>query len=546
MERTKLFINAEVITVDEKDRIVEAVAVQGNKIMAVGSNEEILKLKDISSKVIDLKGKTLIPGFIDSHLHISIYGSNCISISCKDKDMKSIQDLLQAVKDRAIQTPKGQWIRAWGYNEDNFLEKRFPTKEELDHITTDHPIMITRTCSHISMVNSLALEIANIDRSTPDPAGGKIVRTEMGEPSGLLIENAHMRMFDIAAFSEEELSQAHEIASRHFTEKGITSIHDATGYGMDNLRLLQSDSERGIIKQRVYAMVGALNDSRSVVEHMTETGIYSGLGDEKFKIGPVKLFLDGSSSGPTVWTRAPYSSDPDNYGIHYFSQEEVDRLLIPAHKKGWQITAHAQGDAAIDMFLNTVEKANRLFPRKDARHRIEHAGIAAPDLIERMKELKVVPVPNPAFLYEYGDGYVQNYGGRASWMYPMGDYQNAGIPAAMASDSPVTDFNPMRGIHSAMVRKSNSGQVIGERNRVSLLQAIRMYTYNGAYASFEEDKKGSIEAGKLADLVLLDRSLLRANVEEIPEVKVEWTMIDGEIVFTKSNGENFTDFILGY
>lgn len=532
-----LYINGEVITVNEKDQIVEAVAVKGNKIVAVGSNEDILRLKDKNSEIIDLKGNTLVPGFIDSHLHISIYGSNCVSISCKDKNMRTIQDLLQAIKVKARQTPKGHWIRAWGYNEDNFSDKRFPTKEELDDVTTDHPIIITRTCAHISVVNSPALRIGNIDRNTPDPIGGKIERTETGEPSGLLLENAHMKMFNISAFSEEELSEAHKIASQHFSEKGITSVHDATGYGLDNLRVLQSDSKKGLIKQRVYAMIGALNESENVVEHMVKAGIFTGLGDEKFKIGPVKLFLDGSSSGPTVWTREPYTSDSNNYGIHYFSQEEVDELLIPAHKKGWQITAHAQGDAAIDMLLNTIEKANRLFPRKDARHRIEHAGIAAPDLINRMKKLNVIPIPNPAFLYEYGDGYIKNYGDRANYMYPMGDYQNFGVPAAIASDSPVTDFNPMRGIHSAMMRKSKSGQILGKDKRVSLLQSVRMYTLNGAYASFEEDKKGSIEPGKLADLVLLDRSLLSASIDELPEVEVEWTMIDGEIVYSNTKAE---------
>ncbi|HZG71843.1 MAG TPA: amidohydrolase, partial [Chondromyces sp.] len=397
-----------------------------------------------------------------------------------------------------------------------------------------HPIMIIRACGHISAVNGYALQLGNIDHNTPDPSGGKIGRNLSGQLTGVLYENAHMHMFDIAAYTEDEIEEAHKIASRHFAKKGITSIHDATGYGARNLRLLQHSVQNQSIKQRVYAMVGALSNAHEVVKTITETGVYTGLGNDRYKIGPVKLFLDGSSSGPTVWTREPYTSDPENYGIHYYSQEEVDELFIPAHKKGWQITAHAQGDAAIDMLLNTIEKANELYPRPDTRHRIEHAGIATLDLIKRMKDQNVVPTPNPAFHYEYGDGYLKNYGERAHQMFPLGDYLRAGVKAAISSDCPVTDFSPLRGIHTALKRQTKSGDIIGENQRISLLDAIRMYTINGAYASFDEDKKGSIEEGKLADLILLDRSLLSCETDELLNTEVEWTMIDGEFVYEKT------------
>lgn len=537
MKKHYLFINGEVITVNDNNEVAEAVAIKENKIIAVGSNEEILKLNDEQSEVLDLNGKTLVPGFIDSHLHITVYGTNRLSISCKSESIQSIDDLLQEIEMKANQTPKGHWIRAWGYNENNIKDKRFPTKEELDNITTEHSIIIGRICGHMSVVNSYALDMAKIDKNTPDPTGGKIDRNNIGELTGLLIENAHMKMFTMAAFSEKELSEAHQLASDDFLKKGITSIHDATGYGLDNHRILQHHSKSNVIKQRVYTMVGALNDAQQIVKHMVDAGITTGLGDTKFRIGPVKLFLDGSSSGPTIWTREPYTSDPNNYGIHYFTQEKVDNLFIPAHKKGWQITAHAQGDAAINMLLNTIEKANQLYPREDTRHRIEHAGVATPDLIERMKEQGVIPIANPAFFYEYGDGYMKNYGERVNQMYPMGDYQKAGIPATIASDCPVTDFNPMRGIHGAMTRKSSSNQVMDEEKCVSLLEAIRMYTLNGAYASFEEKEKGSIEEGKLADLVLLDRSIINTAVDDLPDVQVEWTMIDGEVVYKRTQVE---------
>lgn len=533
MTEQLLFINGEVISVNKNNEIKEAVAVKDNKIIKLGNTNEILQLQDGDSEVFDLNGCTLMPGFIDSHLHITMFGTNQLSISCKDEKIKSIDDLLQELKERAANTPTGEWVRASGFNEQQIQDKRFPTKEELDSVTSEHPILIGRTCNHMSVVNSYALKLANVDNDTTDPDGGKYERRENGELTGLLIENAHMNMFSIASFTEEEMEQAHRIASQKFLEKGITSIHEATGYGFDNIRALQDHSNKGIIGQRVYAMIGALNGSEEIVKHMVKSGIFTGLGDNKFKIGPVKLFLDGSSSGPTIWTREPYTSDSNNHGVHYFEQDEIDELFIPAHQKGWQITAHAQGDAAIDMLLNTIEKANHLYPRPNTRHRIEHAGIAAPDLIKRMKEQNVIPIPNPAFHYEFGDGYLDNYGERTAYMYPLKDYLTEDIPAAIASDCPVTDFSPMRGIHTAIKRKSQSRQTVGENQSISLLEAIRMYTINGAFASFEEQLKGSIEPGKLADMIFFDRSLMNAETDELLEAQVEWTMIDGDFVYIK-------------
>lgn len=530
MEKQYLLINGEVITVNTTNDVVEAIAIKGEKIIAVGSTEEILRLKDDHTETVDLDGRTLMPGLIDAHLHISSYGTNHLSVSCKADHIVSIEDLLVDLKKQIEKTPKGKWIRAWGYHEKKVTEQRYPTKEELDSVSTEHPIIVVRACGHISVVNSLALELAGIDNDIPDPEGGIYERDENGVLTGVLIESANMKMRELSAFTDDELDQAHKIASDHLLEKGITSIHDATGQGAMGLRALQRASEKGIIKQRVYTMVGRDLDWG---RHLISSGIYTGLGDDKFKIGPLKLFLDGSSSGPTVWTREPYTSDPDNYGVYYYDQETVDALFIEAHRQGWQITAHAQGDAAIDMLLNTIEKANKIYPRPDSRHRIEHAGIATPDLVKRMKEQNVVPTPNPAFLYEYGDGYIVNYGDRAYQMFPLKDYMNEGVTAAITSDSPVTDFSPMRGMHSAITRTSQSGQVVGEHQRISIIEAIRMYTINAAYASFEERIKGSLEVGKLADLVILDRSLLKTKVDDLIDVKVDCTIIGGQVEYQR-------------
>lgn len=278
---------------------------------------------------------------------------------------------------------------------------------------------------------------------------------------------------------------------------------------------------------------GSLNDSRDFTEKILASGVLTGTGDEKFKLGPVKLFTDGSSTGPTIATRKGYTSDPENNGILYYSEEEIYNVLGLAHKLGYQITVHAQGDKAIEMYLNVVERALNEAPRKDHRHRIEHAGISTPDLQQRIKELGMIPIPNPPFHYEFGESYINNYGERVNYMYPARDFIDKGIIAAAGSDSPITDYNPLLGIHTAVNRKTSNGVPVGESQAVEILEAIRMYTYNGANASFEENIKGSIEPGKLADLVILSDSILHVEKSNIKDLQVDVTMIDGKVVYNR-------------
>ncbi|AXN41469.1 amidohydrolase [Peribacillus butanolivorans] len=535
MQADIVFINGEVITVDQKNKVVEAVAVKGDRISAVGSNREVKDFIGEETKVIDLQGKTLLPGFIDAHIHLILHGVNQLAVSCKDEHIKSIEDLLNDLKEKASTIPKGEWIRAWGFNETVVKEKRYPTIAELDAISVEHPIIVSRTCSHISVVNSKALEIAKINENSENPTGGIIEKDKTGRFTGRLIETANMIMTEIAGYTESELMKAVKIASEHFVAAGITSIHEAGAYGPESFRLLQQAVKSKDIRVRIYAMIGSLNNSHEFVNKMVEAGVVTGTGDERFKIGPAKLFTDGSSTGPTIATRETYSSDPDNFGILYYSEEEIYQVLGQAHKKGYQITVHAQGDRAIEMYLNCVEKALEESPRKDHRHRIEHAGISSPDLQERMKNLELIPIPNPPFPYEFGDIYIQHYGNRVNHMYAVRDFIDNGIIAAGGSDAPVTDYNPLLGIHVAVNRRSQSGSEIGVAQSISVMEAIKLYTWNGAYASFEEDIKGSIEVGKLADFVVLTDSILKVNPLHIKDLQVESTIIDGEILYHRES-----------
>lgn len=528
-----VLINGEVITVDQENSVVEAVAIKGNRIAAVGSNQVIKSLIGEETDVIDLHGKTLLPGFIDSHIHLILYGTNQLAVSCKAKHIDSIEALLKDLKKKAEETPEGEWVRAWGFNETVVKEKRYPTIDELDAVSKVHPIIVTRTCSHISVVNSKALEMAQIHVNTPDPNGGIIEKNQEGKLTGRLIETAHMVMNEVATYTESELKKAVKIASDHFIASGITSIHEAGGNGPESYRLLQQAVKNKDIRVRIYAMIGALNNSHQFVTKMVQAGVLTGTGDERFKVGPAKLFTDGSSTGPTIATRKPYTSDPTHFGILYYSEEEIYQVLGEAHKKGYQITVHAQGDKAIEMYLNCVERALEESPRKNHRHRIEHAGISSPDLQKRMKKLEMIPIPNPPFPYEFGEIYVEHYGERVNHMYAVRDFIDTGIMAAAGSDAPITDFNPLLGIHVAVNRKSQFGKEIGKNQSISVMEAIKLYTWNGAYASFEEEIKGSIEVGKLADLVILNDSILRVNPSQIKDLNVETTIIDGEIVFQR-------------
>lgn len=530
-----IFINGEVITVDGNKSVQEAVAVKDNQIVGVGKTVEMNGWIGEGTRVIDLDGKSLLPGFIDAHLHLTIFGTNLLGINCQDPHIQSLQDLYTELKKKVDQTPVGEWVRVTGFNEHTMMEGRFPSKQELDAISTQHPIVIIRVCNHTSIANSRALESVGFTKESKDPEGGKIERNSNGELTGKVLESAHMQLFNEADYSDKEIEEGFKLASDTFVKAGITSVHDAGSYGWgpNVLHLMKKSIGSGDVKVRVYAIVGSLTDSKAFIRSMIDDGAVTGDGDEWFKIGPAKLFTDGSSTGPTLATRKPYDSNPSDCGILYYSQKEINEMLGEAHEKGYQITAHAQGDRAIEMLLNCIENVLEKHPRKDHRHRIEHAGIASLDLQERMKELGVVAIPNPAFVYVNGDSYINNYGDRVNVMYPAKDYLEKGIPFAFASDTPVITHSPLLGIHAAVNRKTSTGQDIGANQKITVQEAIKAYTYMGAYASFEEQRKGSIEVGKLADLVVLNESILAVESESLKDLSVELTMIDGKIEYEK-------------
>lgn len=526
-------VNGEIISVNRTNEVFEACLIEGNKIAAVGTTEDIKKCISSSAEVIDLDGRSVLPGLIDAHMHLFLHGNTIMHLNCKDPAIRTIRELFEKISSIVQNAEKGQTIRVFGFNELAVEEQRYPTIQELNQLTEDHPIVITRTCGHIGIVNTAALKLAGIDGTTPDPEGGTIEKDHSGKLTGRLIENALFNFNQYVAYSDEELFEALEKAQEQLFEFGITSVHDAGGFDGNSFRIMQQASHNKQIRVRVYAMIATLGDCETFTKDMLKTGVMTHTGNEFFKIGPAKLFTDGSSTGPTIATREPYTSDSSNYGYLMYTEDELYSIFSEAHRNGYQITVHAQGDKAIEQYLRVIERLLHEYPRNDHRHRVEHLGICPPDLQEKVKALQIIPVLNPSFPYEFGESYIHNYGDRTRYMYAARDLQDQGTNIAAGSDSPITTVNPFIGIYTAVSRFTKQRTPFGQEQRVSLMDAIRMYTYNAAYASFDETIKGSIEPGKLADIVILNTSILTCPIEEIPEVRVDATILDGEIVYER-------------
>jgi predicted amidohydrolase YtcJ len=528
-----VFTNGTVHTVDPADTIASAVVVEGERIVAVGSDQEALAHAGPGTRRIDLRGRSLTPGFIDAHHHLTWLGSVQDSINCKEPGMGSIAAIAEAVRRQAATLPPGTWIRGIGYDQLRLAEGRHPNRFDLDPVSPDHPVVISRTCGHILAANSLALARSGVALDAPDPVGGRWERDHDGRVTGVASERAMIPVNLASEPSRTEVARWQRLASDLDVATGLTSIHEAGPMTNADQGVAQELAARGELKVRLYAFT-TIDAADHPHVGILDAGYHTGLGDAGFRIGAFKVMTDGSSSGPTAATREPYAVDPTTSGIAYWSQEELDGLIGRAHRAGWQCTVHAVGDRAIEMTLNAMERAQAATPRVGLRHRIEHCGMTPPDLVERIVRFGIVPAVQPVFFWEFGDGYIRNYGReRADVMFRARSLLERGVVVAGSSDAPVTDQRPLFGIEQAMTRATSDGDVCGPDERVDLAAAIRMHTWNGAYASFEDGIKGSVEVGKLADLVVLGEDLRRVPVRELRDVPVDMTLVGGEPVFER-------------
>ena len=533
--------NGTVITVNGEDVFAEAVAVLNDIILWVGANEEIESLIGKKTRIIDLAGRTLVPGFIDTHTHPALTGEFLFSLNLMDMAAEltpSIADLQQKIKEKANVTPKGEWIGGRNYEPKGVKESRWPTREELDDVAPDNPVIIMIRGGHAHVVNSKALDLAGISKGTPNPEGGVVEKDPVtGAPTGVF-RDAPLVKEVIPTANLDDLKNALSFIGREYAKIGVTSTGDAGIPYADNpdcYRAYQEVVAEGRLKTRIYLMI--CND----FYRENDLGLRTGFGNNQLRLGAVKLFIDGSIQCYTAAFSEPYIGKTTRgiEGLQY-SKDRFNDIVADAHREGYQVAIHAVGDYGITLAVNAIEYAMIKFPRPDPRHRIEHVLCPTFDDLKRMKKLGIIP--NFYFFHPWfwGDQHINEYIGkeRADKMVPAKTAMKLGIISCAHSDcpicipgDPVWPSDPLWGMWCAVNRKTKSGIDIGSAEKLTPIEALRIYTINGAYASFEEDIKGSIEIGKLADLVVLSDNPLEVDPWEIRNIKVEKTIIGGEIVY---------------
>lgn len=535
-----ILTNGKIHTMDDDRKKVNAVALKGNKIEKIGSNEEVLEFKTENTKIYDLEGKTVLPGFNDSHLHLLNYGFSLTQVDLVGTT--SIEEIKNRIRKfiEKRDLKNGEWITCAGWNQDYFQGERvFPTRHDLDKISTDYPILATRVCLHVAVVNSKALEILNINKDTAQIEGGHFDLDENGEPTGIFREKAVSLIYDnLPETSVEEIKDMMKNAIQEMNRCGITSV------GSDDFEALPDKNYENVIraykelkeekqlKMRVYEQ--CLFRTKENLEEFIEKGYKTGKGDEFFKIGPLKLLLDGSLGARTAALVEAYTDDPSTNGITTMTQEELDEIIQLAHLNDFQIAMHGIGDRTMYMIFESIEKALKKLPKEDHRHGIVHAQITDEILLDKFKEFEMIAYIQPIFLeYDWQLVILRIGKEREKTAYNWKSMADRGVVIACSSDAPVEPFNVLNGIYEAVTRKDLAGNPEGgwmPEQRLNIDEAVYGYTRAGAYASFEEDVKGSLEEGKLADMVLLSEDIYEVDIDRIKDLSVEATIFNGEII----------------
>jgi predicted amidohydrolase YtcJ len=506
--------NANVITMDAVQPSAKLVAITGDRISLVTDKDEMESVAGSNTRVIDCQGKTVVPGFNDAHLHLFSLLRKLLSIDLSPSAVSSIADIKEAIRRRVEDTPKGTWLSGTDYNEFYLAEKRCPNRWDIDEVAPDHPVVLSHRSLHACVLNSLALSLAGINRETPEPPGARIERDlSTGEPNGILVEMlGYIRGKVMPPFSDAELDEAFALADRYFLSHGTTSFQEATYRNdLNRWQTVRRYKDDGTLHSRVSMMAGP--ETRFEFQ---KAGLVSGTGDEHLRMGAVKIML-GEAAGQDELT-----------------QEELNCLVLECHNAGFQLAFHAITESAIGMAIAALEYVNGHSPVTGRRHRIEHCSECPPYLLERLKKLGVVIVTHPATIYYNGERYLATVApSQLPWLYRIRAPMESGIITAAASDAPVISIDPLAGIYGAVTRRAASGQLLLPEEAVSPQQALAMYTVNAAYASFEEDIKGSIAPGKLADIALLSDDPTRVHPEQIKDIRVEMTIIGGEVVWER-------------
>jgi predicted amidohydrolase YtcJ len=523
VEPDLILYNANIWTVSDKLPRAQAVAICNGRFLAVGSKDEVLPLATPATRKIDLGWKTVLPGFNDAHAHPCESGVEHLRMVACDKD--SIAAIQSALHERGRNTPPGRWVLGFLY--DDGKTPRPINRHDLDAAVPDHPVLIHHRGGHTVFVNSLAFKIAGVSEASPDPAGGRFERDDSGHLTGF-VGDAATAVFEKYIEdhpSRDDYQKGASLISKMFAAKGVTSTCDADCIPAD-IQGYQDARDVGELRFRVYCHVGS-----HFLDRYLTAGIHTGFGDEFVRIGGIKQYADGSISERTAWLSEPYIGIPNFSGLQLSTREQLLDVARRAHAAGWQLATHANGNLAIDRILGVYEQVQRENPRRDPRFRIEHCTLVNDSLIQRMKALGVLPIPFSCYVYFHGD-ILHFYGEqRAEHMFPMRTFIDANLHPTDSSDYTASPFDPMMWIESQVRRTDYRGKVWGANQRITVEEAIRCGTINGAYASFEENLKGSIEPGKLADLVVLGQDPFKVDPSSLLKIPVERTLLAGKWSF---------------
>mgnify|MGYP000327146079 CR=1 FL=1 len=500
----------------------EALVVLRNKVLKVGAEKEILKTaKSLNLKTYDLNGATVVPGFIDAHLHLAGLGFSLAQLDLRN--ITSIEELKKVVAEEASRKSPGAWILGRGWDQEKFAEKRFPTRWDLDEAAPRNPVFLKRVCGHVAVANSLALKAAGISKKTPDPPGGVIDRDDKGEPTGILRESALEYIYRVIAQKPEEYLDAIKKASHKLLSEGVTCVA-AVSCDFYELKALFQLSRKGEIplKVRAYVNYSVFIKLKDIVPPDISLGPVSLAG--------VKLLLDGSLGGRTAYLKEPYSDDPSTRGVLLISENKLKEILRDISHYGWQPAVHTIGDAALEIYLNSLKMLSF------SRPRVEHASLTPPELLDLMSELKVLPVVQPHFIIS-DFWVVERLGERAKYVYAFKSMIKRGLKIAFSTDAPVEPSNPLQTVEAAVTRGEGLVELaeVTPYEKLSVNEALNAYTVGSAYACRLENSCGRIKEGFSADLIILDKDPHKVNPGEISSLKVLATIVDGKVVYGTLN-----------
>ncbi len=526
-------VNANVITMDSKMSRAEAVGVIGDIIVVVGRNVDVKPLIGPKTKVIDAKKRTILPGFHDSHMHPLLVGhfANGIQLT----DVKNIPDMLKRIKERAEKIPKGELLLGFGWNQELMDERRYPTRWEVDSVAPDHPVFLIHWNAHIYLINTMLMHQKKIDKKTVAPDGGTIEKDAKGEPNGVLLENA----IDLVApgfletgaglFSYEQSKMALKYCADRAVELGLTSLVDILA-GDAQVKAYQELEAEGRLPTRINFYLGF-----QYLDSAVNIGLMSGFGSSKVRFAGVKMITDGSLSSHTGALREPYLDKPETSGVMRLPTKEIKAFVHKATKNKIRVDVHALGDKANEVLLRIFREVQDELKPKDPRFKVSHCIILGKDLIDQFADLNVIASVQPVFVMS-GQRWIPRQVGpkRANFAHAYKSLQDKGVHLCSGTDAPIGNMNPLMNVYAASVRKDPTGFPDGgwhPEQRVSVEQALRMVTIEGAYATGEEHRKGSIEVGKLADMAMLAQDPLAVKPDDIKGITNLMTIVGGKVVY---------------